>query len=141
MALKVSTRETWAATLKDKPGNLAGALERLARGGVNVEFVVARRSPESRNRGVVFVTPISGKKRQAAAKRAGFRPTDALFSVRIEAQDGVGLGARVARALAGQKLNLRGFSGAAIGKRAVLYIALDSRADARRAVRVLKALR
>ena len=140
MALKISTREVWAATLKDKPGGLAAALEALSRAGANLEFLIARRSPEKRGQGVVFVTPI-GKKQAQAAKRAGFSPSEALYSVRIEGKNQSGLGSQVARALAKQKLNLRGFSGAAIGNRAVLYIALDNRNDAAVAVRTLKALK
>ena len=140
MALKISTAEVWAATLKDEPGGLASVLERLSRAGVNLVFLIARRTPEKRGRGVVFVTPIRGKAQTAAAKRAGFRPSESLFSVRIEGTNQSGLGATVARALAKQKLNLRGFSGAAIGNRAVLYLALDNRKDAQLAVRTLEAL-
>ena len=42
------------------------------------------------------------------------------------------------KALAGAKLNLRGLSAAAIGNRAVVYLAFDSSAAAAKAVRVLK---
>jgi len=140
MALKISTREVWAAALKDKPGALARALDELSGAGANLEFLIARRT-EKRGAGVVFVTPIEGKEQAQAAKRAGFSPSESLFSVRVEATNQAGLGTRVARALADRKLNLRGFSGAAIGNRAVLYIALDNRKDAAVAVQTLKGLK
>jgi hypothetical protein len=41
-------------------------------------------------------------------------------------------------ALAGAGINLRGISGAAIGRRAVTYFAFDSAEDSNSAVRVLK---
>lgn len=138
MALKVSRVDVWAAGLKDKPGQLAAKLAALADAGANVEFVVARRSPDKPGTGVVFVTPIRGAKQLRAAKKAGFRKSKSLQSVRVEGADKRGLGAKLAQALADAGINLRGISAAALGKRAVCYFALDKLSDATKAIRVLK---
>lgn len=138
MALTVERVDTWAASLEDQPGNLAAKLDALAKAGVNLEFVVARRAPEKPGTGVVFVTPIQGAAACRAARAAGFEKTDVLHTVRIEGADKPGQGAAIAQALADQGLNLRGFSAAAIGRKFVSHVAFDSTADAAKAVRRLR---
>lgn len=140
MPLKVKRVDTWAASLRDQPGSLAGSLSALAGAGVNLEFVIARRAPDQPGTGVVFVTPIKRTAGCRAARQAGFKKTVSLHTVRIEGPDRKGQGAKIARALAGQGLNLRGFSGAAIKKSFVAHIAFDSDADAGKAMRILRGL-
>jgi hypothetical protein len=140
MALKAERVETWAASLKDQSGSLAAKLSALASAGANLEFVIARRAPEKSGQGVVFVTPIKGAAGARAARTAGFDKTKSLHTVRIAGPDKRGQGNRIAQALAEQGLNLRGLSAAAIGNKFVAHIALDTAADAAKAVRILKAL-
>ena len=140
MALKATRVDTWAATIKDQPGGLSAKLETLAAGKVNLEFIIARRSPEKPGTGVVFVTPISGAAGLAAAKRAGFKKTPSLHTVRVEGPDKAGQGARVTSALAEAGISLRGFSAAAIGKRFVAHVAVDSSADAVKAMKIVAKL-
>jgi predicted amino acid-binding ACT domain protein len=90
---------------------------------------------------VVFVAPIKGKKQAAAATSAGFSAAGSLHSVRIEGPDKAGLGASLAAALASAGVNLRGLSAAAIGKRMVCYLALDSAEDAKRAAAVVRKMK
>ena len=140
MALKVQRVDTWAASLKDKPGSLAAKLGALADAGVNLEFVIARRAPDKPGTAVVFVTPIKGVARCHAARLAGFKLTGSLHTLRIEGPDKKGEGVRIARALAEKGLNLRGLSAAAINKKFVAHVALDNNADAAKAMRILQAL-
>ncbi len=140
MKLNISRVDVWAASMKDRPGGLAEKLELLAQAGVNLEFVIARRVSKKPGTGVVFATPIKGPKREKAAKRAGFKKTKSLQGLRIAATDRPGLGAKLGRKLADAKVNLRGFSGAAIGKRAIFYLAFDRPADVNKAIRLLKAM-
>ncbi len=141
MKLKVSQVDVWAVELQDRPGNLAAKLDVLAEAGANLEFVVARRESGRPGTGVAFVTPLKGAAQTRAAQRAGFKKTPSLHSVRIEAADRPGLGAELTEALATAQINLRGLSAAAFGKRCVVYLALDSAADAKKAIRVLKAMK
>lgn len=140
MAMKIQRVDTWAATIKDKPGSLAEKLKALSAAGVNLEFVIARRSPDRAGKGVVFVTPIKSAAGARAARKAGFKKTTGLHTVRIEGPDKKGQGARIAQALAAKGLNLRGLSAAAINKKFITHLALDSAAAAAKAVRALKAL-
>lgn len=142
MKLKVSRVKVWAATIEDRPGGLAQKLEALARAKANLEFVIARRTPErGSGQGVVFVTPLRTAAQQKAAVAAGFIETSELHSVRIEGADKPGLGTMMTRALANAGINLRGLSAAAVGKKFVAYLALDTAADADNAAKALKAMK
>ena len=140
MKLKVSRTDTWASTIDDRPGGLADKLDALAAAGANLEFVIARRAPEQRGNGVVFVTPLKGAKQVKAAQAAGFQKTASLQSLRVEGLDKPGAGAKLTKALAEAGINLRGFSAAALGKRYVTHLALDTARDAAKAAAVLRKL-
>jgi len=118
MKLDVTRVNVWAASIKDEPGGLAGKLDALAEAGANLEFVIARRE----------------------AKKQKFAKTSSLHSVRVEGPDKAGLGAAITKALADACVNLRGLSAAAIGRKFVMHFALDSSADATKAIRALKKL-
>jgi hypothetical protein len=140
MKLKATRVDVWAASIKDRPGGLAGKLAALAEAGANLEFVVARRAPDKPGTGVVFVAPVTGGRRTRAARKAGFSKALGLHSVRVEGPDKPGLGARMSQVLADAGLNLRGLSAAAIGKRFVAYLAFDAAKDSAKAVGVLRRL-
>jgi len=138
MAYSVKKVDVWAGEIADRPGGLASTLDAMTKAGANIEFVVARRAPDKPGTGVVFITPIKGAKQKAAAQQAGLGTSESLHSVRIEGPDKAGLGAKLTDALAGAGINLRGISAAALGRRAVSYLAFDSAADSETAVRILK---
>ena len=138
--MKAQRVDTWAATIKDKPGALAAKFKALSVAGANLEFVIARRAPEKRGAGVVFVTPIKGTKQTGAAGAAGFKKTKSLHTVRVEGINKRGQGARLTQALADKGLNLHGLSAAAIGNKFICHIAVDGEADATKAVKILKSL-
>lgn len=138
MAYSVKKVDVWAGEIADRPGGLASTLAAMTKAGANIEFVVARRAPDKPGTGVVFMTPIKGAKQKTAAQQAGLGTSESLHSVRIEGPDKAGLGAKLTDALAAAGINLRGISAAALGRRAVSYLAFDSAADSEAAVRILK---
>lgn len=138
MPYVVTKVDAWATTIEDRPGGLSEKLEELFAGGINLEFIIARRQPEEPGTGVAFVAPIVGAGQARAAKNAGFKKAEGLHSLRIEGPDKAGLGTRITTLLADAGINLRGFSGAALGKKAVFYLAFDSPEDTRKAGQVLK---
>jgi len=138
MALQISQVQVWAATIEDRAGGAAEKLQALAQAGANLEFAIARRTPE-KGGGVLFATPIADAA-QEAARAAGFQVAEGLHSVRVEGPDEPGLGARLAGALASAGINVRGISAAAIGQNMVCYLAFDSPEDADKAQEVLATL-
>ena len=95
MKLKVSRTDTWAAVIDDQPGGLADALAALAAAGANLELIIARRAPEQRGSGVVFVTPLKGAKQIRASEAAGFQKTGSLHTLRVRGADKPGMGAKL----------------------------------------------
>ena len=139
MALKVSKADVWAVTIDDRPGGAAAKLEALSKAGANLEMVLARRTEQS-GQGVMFVTPLKGKKAVEAARAAGMGQPGSIHSVRIEGGDKPGLGSKIARTLGDAGVNFRGMSAIAMGRKFVSFIACDSAEDQARAIAALKRL-
>lgn len=129
--------DVWAVTIDDKPGGLAGVLTVLKEAGANLQSIISRRAPDQPGKGVVFVTPLQGDNEIAAASVAGFNVTQTLHSVRVMGPDRQGLAAELTQKLADAGLNLRGFSASVVGTQFVAYVAVDSLADANKAIEVL----
>lgn len=138
MPYVITKVDVWAATIEDRPGGLAEKLEPLFAGGVNLDFVVARRQHDNSKTGVVFVAPVTGVGQSRAAKNAGFKKADDMHSLRFEGPDKAGLGNHIASVLGAAEINMRGFSGAALGKKAVFYFSFDTPEEARKASSTLK---
>ena len=138
MELSVERVEVWAATIDDKPGGLAKVLGALRDAGVDLQFIVARRTPEASGKGVVFVAPIEGDSAIRAARQVGFSVTPSLHSVRVMGLDQLGIIAQLTQMLADGGINFRGISAAVLGTQFIAYLALDSLDDAEKAIDILQ---
>jgi predicted amino acid-binding ACT domain protein len=130
----------WAGSIEDRPGGLAEVLKELAEAGAELQYVMARRAPDKPGTGVVFLSPVKGAKQTRAAKRMGLHKSKSIYAVRAEGPDKPGLGAAITSALAEKDVNIRGISASVLGRKFVLWMALDSSPDAAKAVRTIKAL-
>ena len=140
MSLTVTKINVWAAEIEDQPGGLAKLLGALSGAGADLECVVARRDPSKAGKGVVFLTPVEGTDVRKAAKAGGLGPAENLATLKVEGYDAPGLGFRITSAIADSGVNLRGVSGAVVGRKFVVYLGFDGKADADKAARALKAL-
>jgi hypothetical protein len=138
MELSVERVDVWAATIDDKPGGLAKVLSVLRDAGVDLQFIVARRTPEASGKGVVFVAPLQGDSAIRAATQVGFSVTPSLHSIRVMGLDQLGIIAQLTLMLADGGINLRGVSAAVLGTQFVAYLAVDSLDDAEKAIDVLQ---
>jgi hypothetical protein len=141
MALKITKVDVWATQLLDQPGDLGRVLEAIAQAGGSVECVIARRQEDKPGSGMVFVSPIKGKKVQAAAQSVGLMRAPNLGTLRVEGPDKAGLGARMCRAIGDAGINLRGVSAAVLGRNSVVYFGFDSDDDAKRAMKAIKSVK
>jgi hypothetical protein len=139
MKLKVTKTDVWAVEIQDQPGGLAKVMESIAAAGANLQCVIARRQPDKPGTGVAFVTPLTGKKVLAAAATVGFQETQRIATLQVEGPDRPGLGAQLAKAVAGAGVNLRGLTAIALGRRFVGYLGFDSGDDANKAAGALRA--
>ncbi|UCD51502.1 MAG: hypothetical protein JSW27_02500, partial [Phycisphaerales bacterium] len=117
MKLDIARIDVWVAGIEDRAGGLALALGGLAEAGANLEFVIARRAPERPEKAVVFAAPIQGARQARAAKQFGFQKSKSVHGIRVTTTDKRGLGLKLTQAMADAGINLRGFSGVAVGKR------------------------
>lgn len=140
MNLHVDPVDVWYASIEDKPGGLGKVLSGLKDANADLDFIIARRSPDQPGSGVVFVTPLRGDAEIAAASMLGFNITKSIKSLRVEGDNRAGVAAELTEKLAAAGINLHGFSGAVIGERFILYIGLDTDADATKAAAFLKQL-
>lgn len=138
MAYTIDTVDVYAGSIRDRAGGVAEKMSALSDAGANLEFVIARRA--EKGKGVMFCAPLNGAKQRRAAKKAGLTKSDSLRSLRVAGPDKAGLGVKTTAALADAGINLRGVSGAALGRKAVLYFAFDNRKDADQARRILRKL-
>jgi hypothetical protein len=120
MKLQVKRVDVWMGQLDDRPGGLAEKLAALSATKANLEFVLARRSPERPGQAVVFLAPVKGARQDRAAASAGLGKAKNLFSVRVKGQDKPGLCACMIQAVASAGINLRGLSGMVIGRQFVV---------------------
>jgi len=140
MDMLVERVDVWAASIEDAPGGLAKILYGLRDAGADLDFIIARRAPDKPGKGVVFVTPLRGDSEISSAAILGFNVTSSIKSLRVEGKNEPGVAAKLTEELGKAGINLHGFSAAVIGARFIMYIGLDSAADAEKAAAVLKRL-
>src|SRR3954451_2488285 len=101
-SMKITKVDVWAVDIADQPGGLARVLEALADAGVSIECCIARAQPDRPGAGVVFVSPVKGKRAQAAPRDAGLSPASDVATLRIEGPDRKGAGSGLTQAIAGE---------------------------------------
>lgn len=138
MPYTIKKVEVWAGDLLNRPGMLARVLEALAQAGAQLEFLVGRQVSKQTSR--VFVSPLKGKKQRQTAAEVGLVPATGMHSIRIEGPDRPGLGAEMARAVAAAGINIRGVSGATIGRKSVVYLAFNTGEEAAAATKAIRKL-
>ena len=95
----------------------------------------------TRVRSCIVMSPVSVRQRASIVSVA---PTPVLakdagvHTLRLEGPNRLGLGAKIAGAVADAGINMRGLSGTALGRRCAIYLAFDTSADAEKARRILK---
>lgn len=138
MALTVKKVDVWSTEMLDQSGALTTKLEPLARAGVNLDFLMARRQPEKAGLGIAFAVGIKGARGAKAATSAGWQKATDIGVLRVEGPDKAGSCNQVLTRIADAGINLRGASASVIGRRFVIFLAFDSAADAARAAKLVK---
>jgi len=134
--LNTKVVEVWSATIPNRPSGLSEKLEGLAKAGADLEILDARRLAERPDLGVALLAPLTGESQVRAARQLGFEPSSLVY-LRVSCPDEPGKGYLIIQALAAHGINLGSVVGTGIRNELVMYLALDSAADAERARRVL----
>lgn len=86
----------------------------------------------------MFLAPLRGDEEVSAAGMLGFNATSSVHSVRVEGDNEPGVASEVTEKLAAAGVNLRGLTAAVMGTRFIMYIGLDSAADAAKVIDLLQ---
>jgi hypothetical protein len=137
MANTVNKVEVWRAEMDDRAGGLADKLAPLEGAGVDLLFLIARRTSIP-GKGIVYLSGVKGAKATKAAAAAGFQKTTELSAVRLEAPNKAGACARLLRKLGDAGINVRGVSASTVGGKYSMIVALDTADDADKAAKLLR---
>ena len=138
MSYRVTKEYVWVGEIPDRVDALAEKLRTLSKGGLNLELIVSRR--DRPGWGVMFVSPLRTMEEVETAEKAGLSTEKAFRIIRVKGPNVVGLGAKIATALAEAGLSVRDFTAAALGDQSVTNIAFDSDEDGDRAKAILERL-
>lgn len=135
---RITKEHVWGGTLADHKGALGEKLRALSAGGLNLELIIARR--ETSGQATLFISPLRSVQELETAEKAGLSKAGHLRTLRIEAPDAPGLGAKIANALSDANINILSYAALSLGGRCVTSIAFYADADADRAKDVLQKL-
>ena len=128
MSYEVTKEYVWVGAIPDRPHELAEKLNTLKKAGLNLELIVARR--EMPGRALLFVSPLRNLEEFEIAENAGLAIQEDVRAIRVTGPDASGIGARIAGAISGANLNMRGFTATSLGDRMMVVVAFDNEADA-----------
>ncbi len=140
MSLQIRKVQVWSAEIPDRPGAAAASLERLARAGVDLEFVFTRPNPRKPDTTVIFLAPITGAEQTQAARASGLAPALDVAMLSVEGANRAGIGYDIMSHLAVAGINLRGISISSVGDRFAAYLAFDNPDIATMALQILATL-
>ncbi len=137
MAMTLKKIVLWRKEVDDRTGMLASALAPLAHAGADVHVVMAYRFPHQDSKAAIELYPVTGKKSAAAAKEAGFSPSD-IPALLVEGDNRAGLGYRAAQAIADAGINLDFLVAQVVGKKYSAVFGFESDADAAKCAAIIR---
>jgi hypothetical protein len=137
MAVTVRTIELWRREVENRPGTLTSVLAPLAEAGADLQLVMGYRYPGNEAKAAIEVFPVKGRKAAAAAAAAGLQRA-AISALLIEADNRVGLGHAISKALADAGINLDFLVAQAIGRKCTVVAGFANAEDSRRAAVLIR---
>ena len=137
MALQVKFITLWRSEAQNQPGTLADTLEPLAGAGVDIQLLMGYRDPTVPGRAVLELYPVSGKKAEAAAERAGLSKSS-IPTLLVSGDNKAGLGEAIARVIGEARINMAFLMAQVIGKRFSAVIGFQTEGDARTAASLIR---
>jgi len=137
MAVTVKRITLWRSEVENKPGMLAQTLKPLADAGASLQVIMAYRFPGEPARGAIELSPVSGKKSQAAAKTAGL-DRSSIPTLLAMGDDRPGLGSEIAEAIAGNGINISFMVVQVVGRRYSAVYGFETEAEAQIAASLIR---
>ncbi len=138
MAVNVKRITVWSQSQPDQAGLLGRVLEPLARARGDLQVVMGYHVPsEGGRRGVIEIAPVKGKKAEAAARQAGFAPSD-LPALLITGDNRPGIGQAIGQSLGQAGISIHYLVAQVIGRKYQAVAGFGSEDEAARAATIVK---
>jgi hypothetical protein len=137
MAVTVKRVTLWRSEVENKPGMLARTLKPLADAGASLQVVMAYRVPGEPGRAAIELSPVSGRKSEAAAKAAGL-DRSSIPTILAMGDDRPGLGSEIAEAIAGAGINVSFLVAQVVGRKYSAVYGFETEEEARIATSLIK---
>lgn len=137
MAVTVKRVTLWRSEVENRPGELARALEAIARAGTDLQVVMGYRYPGNETKAAIEVYPITGRKAAAAAEAGGLSASS-IPTLHVEGDNRAGLGYEIANMLADAGVNISFHVAQVIGRRFSAIFGFETDAAASRAATLIK---
>lgn len=138
MSVKVKRLTLWRREDANRPGLLADILEPLAESGADLKVMMGYRLPGHENRAVVELAPVTGAKRETAARSAGLEPATSIPTLIVEGDNHPGLGSALSREMARAGIDMAFLMAQVVGDRYSAVIGFATEGDARQAEGLVK---
>ncbi len=137
MAVTVKRITLWRSEVENRPGMLAQTLKPLAAAGASLQVVMAYRVPGEPARAAIELSPVSGKKSQAAAQTAGL-DRSSIPTLLVMGDDRPGLGSEIAEAIAGAGINISFMVVQVVGRRYSAVCGFETEEEAQIATNLIR---
>jgi len=137
MAVIVKRITLWRTEVENKLGMLAQTLKPLADAGTNLQVIMSYRFPGEPTRAAIELSPVSGKRSEAAAKTARLDRSSIPTLLAI-GDDRPGLGSEIAEAIAGAGINISFMVAQVVGRRYSGVYGFETEEEARVATNLIK---
>jgi hypothetical protein len=137
MAVTVKRVTLWRSEVENRPGELARALEAIARAGTDLQVVMGYRYPGNETKAAIEVYPITGRKAAAAAEAGGLSASS-IPTLHVQGDNRAGLGYEIAKMLADAGVNISFHVAQVIGRRFSAILGFETDAAAGRAATLIK---
>jgi hypothetical protein len=137
MAVTFKRITLWRSEVENKPGMLAQTLKPLSDARASLQVVMAYRFPGEPTRAAIELSPVSGKKSQAASKTAGL-DRSSIPTLLAMGDDRPGLGSEIAEAIAGAGINISFMVAQVVGRRYSAVYGFETEEEAKIATNLIK---
>jgi hypothetical protein len=137
MAVTVKRVTLWRSEVENRPGELARALEPIARAGTDLQVVMGYRYPGNETKAAIEVYPITGRKAAAAAEAGGLSASS-IPTLHVQGDNRAGLGYEIANTLANAGVNMSFHVAQVVGGRFSAILGFETDAAAGRAATLIK---
>lgn len=136
MPVTVKRATLWTIDTPNTPGTLAATLQPLAEGKVNLDLVMGYSHPD-KSGATIEVYPVTTPPAQRTARATGFRRSE-FPCVSVTGHNRVGLGRRIAAALAEAGININFFLAQVVDKRYAAMFSFEAESEADLAVKIIR---